>query len=96
MLDRLVDRLAKLGEAALERPPASPEEVERLLDEMPEAPEDPRSETAEYEALDEDRAFLVDRDFDDEPPAGEPGADEPAAGPGAEPGPEQDQRAPRT
>lgn len=66
MLDRLVDRLAKLGEPSAVRPATSPEEVERLLDEMPDAPVDPRSETAEYEALDEDRAFLVERDFDDE------------------------------
>jgi len=63
MLDRLVDRLSKLGGTAPERPATTPEEVDRLLADLPEIPEDPRSETAEYEALDEDRVFDGDADF---------------------------------
>lgn len=68
MLDRLVDRLTKLGATVPERPATTPAEVDRLLDELPDAP-DPRSETAEYEALDEDRDFAVDEDFADDAPA---------------------------
>ena len=71
MLDRLVDRVARLGNpVSRSRPATTPEEVERLLDEIPEVTDDPRSETAEYEALDEDRVFTADGDFaDDEDPA---------------------------
>lgn len=75
MLDRLVDRLTRLGRPAPERQPASTEDVEQLLDEVPETPEDPRSETAEYEALDEDRVFAPDADFADEPDEGEDDGD---------------------
>lgn len=62
MLDRLVDRLTGMGDPVPMRAVASAEEVERLLDDAPELPHDPRSETAEYESLDEDRAFLSDDD----------------------------------
>lgn len=75
MLDRLVDRLGRSGATGSLRPasadPALSEgEVRQLLDEMPEVPFDPRTETAEYEALDEDRQFLVDSDFRDPPAEG--------------------------
>lgn len=75
MLDRLVDRFTRLGQPVPERPAATPDEVERLLDEVPEAPVDPRSETAEYEALDEDRVFAIDNDFTDDDFAGDDGED---------------------
>lgn len=63
MLDRLVDRLNRSGSTRPLHAALSGEEVERLLEEMPEVPADPRSETAEFEALDEDRAFFADTDF---------------------------------
>lgn len=63
MLDRLVDRLSHLGAAVPAREHLSGAEVERLLDEVPDVPADPRSETAEYEALDEERMFHLDTDF---------------------------------
>ncbi len=63
MLDTLVDRLGHLGSPVPTRSTLSGVEVERLLDEVPDVVSDPRSETAEYEALDEDRMFGVDGDF---------------------------------
>ncbi|MGK0721132.1 phosphotransferase [Leucobacter sp. W1478] len=63
MFDRLVDRLERLGTPIPARTTLSGSEVEELLDEIPEVPFDPRSETAEYEALDEDRMFHTDTDF---------------------------------
>lgn len=63
MLDRLVDRLTHLDGPVPMHHPASPADVERLLDEAPEVPDDPRSETAEYDSLDEDRVFASDDDF---------------------------------
>lgn len=67
MLDRLVDRVSRAGSpVAPERTTTTPDEVDQLLDSVPEVATDPRSETAEYEALDEDRAFSVDDDFTDE------------------------------
>lgn len=63
MFDRLVDRLSRSG-ATHEAPASlSADEVDRLLDEVPEVSVDPRSETAEHEALDEDREFLIESDF---------------------------------
>lgn len=63
MLDHLVDRLVGMGDPVPVRNVASAEEVERMLDETPETPDDPRSETAEYDSLDEDRVFASDGDF---------------------------------
>ncbi len=63
MLDRLVDRLTKLGQPGPIHPATTPESVDRLLEDLPEVPVDLRSETAEYEALDEDRTFTSDGDF---------------------------------
>lgn len=57
MLDRLVDRLSLLGAPLPGQPVLTEHEVERLLDQTPEVPVDTRTETAEFEALDEDRAF---------------------------------------
>ncbi|MCB1274457.1 MAG: phosphotransferase [Leucobacter sp.] len=98
MLDRLVDRLNRLDGSEAERPPApaSVTEVVRMLDETPPLPDDPRSETAEYDALDEERVFTSDADFADDGPlvtdpdaadvlSGEPGS-EPGGEPGSEPG----------
>lgn len=82
MLDRLVDRLTKLGQAPPEHRVASAATVQQLLEDLPETPADPRSETAEYEALDEDRAFEVDRDFSDDR---EPDADPDSNGQTADP-----------
>ena len=71
MLDRLVDRMARLGTpVSRQHTPASSEEVERLLEDLPEVSSDPRSETAEYEALDEDRMFTADDDFADDDSTG--------------------------
>lgn len=66
MLDRLVDRLA--GSAALvsARTPLNEEQVEALLDETPEVV-DHLSDTAAYEALDEDRMFGVEPAFVESP-----------------------------
>ncbi|MBU3994404.1 MAG: phosphotransferase [Actinobacteria bacterium] len=63
MFDRLVDRLDRLGTPIPARSTLSGSEVAQLLDEVPDVPFDPRSETAEYEALDEDRMFHADTDF---------------------------------
>lgn len=71
MFDRLVDRLTSLGAPVPERSPLSGPEVAQLLDEVPAVGTDPRSETAEYEALDEDRMFHVDTDFIEPLPAGD-------------------------
>ena len=65
MLDRLVDRLGLLGAPLTKRRVLSEHEVEQMLDETPGVDYDPRSETAEFESLDEDRAFGVDHDFDE-------------------------------
>ena len=64
MLDRLVDRVGALGAglAAAAPTPLSESEVESLLAETPEV-HDLLSDTAAYEALDEDRMFGVDTDF---------------------------------
>lgn len=69
MLDRLVDQVGHLGAGlsgglgATDVPtPLTESEVESLLDETPEV-RDLLSDTAAYEALDEDRMFGVDTDF---------------------------------
>lgn len=69
MLDHLVDRLNLVGSPLPKQRVLSEREVERMLDETPNITHDSRSETAEFESLDEDRAFISDRDFDepDEP-----------------------------
>ena len=72
MLDRLVDRVRHTGVQQPERSVLGEREVEQLLEETPGELIDARSETAEYEALDEDRAFVVDRDFADDLQATEP------------------------
>lgn len=67
MLDRLVDRLSLLGTPLPQRRVLSEHEVERMLDDTPVVEFDARSETAEFESLDEDRAFLTNGDFDEAP-----------------------------
>lgn len=57
MMDRLVDRLTGIGDPVPVRPATTASEAERVLEETPEVTSDPRSETAEFESLDEDRAF---------------------------------------
>jgi len=63
MMDRLVDQLGLLGAPMPRQRVLSEEQVEQLLDETPVVAEDPRSETAEFEALDDDRVFEADPDF---------------------------------
>lgn len=67
MLDRLVDRLGLLGAPLPKQRVLSEHEVEQMLDETPVDAYDARSETAEFESLDEDRAFLFDGDFASDP-----------------------------
>ncbi|QZY52472.1 phosphotransferase [Leucobacter tenebrionis] len=83
MLDRMVGSSGALGAAvfaARNRSPLGESEVSALLDETPEVV-DHLSDTAAYEALDEDRMFGVDTDFieplsdDDGTQAGSGGAD---------------------
>lgn len=65
MLDRMVGSSGPLGAAfseAKHRAPLDESEVTALLDETPEVA-DHLSDTAAYEALDEDRMFGVDTDF---------------------------------
>ncbi|QIK62258.1 phosphotransferase [Leucobacter viscericola] len=65
MLDRLVDSIGVFGERlgpAQHQTPLSEDEVSALLDETPEV-NDVLSDTAAYEALDEDRMFGMDTDF---------------------------------
>lgn len=57
MCDTLVDRLSILGTAVPKREIYSERDVEQMLHETPRIEHDPRSETAEFESLDEDRAF---------------------------------------
>ena len=77
MLDRLVDGYSVLGPALGSAHPTAPlseEEVSALLAETPEVT-DHLSDTAAYEALDEDRMFGVDTDFVEPLPDEEPEAD---------------------
>lgn len=62
MLDRMVDRLTRLTSPVPIRTGLGTAEVAQLLEETPEAP-DGLSETAAFEALDEDRMFHADTDF---------------------------------
>lgn len=81
MLDRLVDSL--VGTApVLARATLTEEQVEAMLEETPEVV-DRLSETAAYEALDEDRMFGVETAFVETPDEAAAGA-ESEAGPGAE------------
>ncbi|EYT52972.1 macrolide 2'-phosphotransferase [Leucobacter sp. UCD-THU] len=88
MLDRMVGSSGALGaafSAAKHRSPLDESEVTALLDETPEVA-DHLSDTAAYEALDEDRMFGVDTDFieplreggDEEAEASPSGGGEPA------------------
>lgn len=72
MLDRLVDSLNLLGAPEPGRPVLSESEVEQLLEHTPEIGADLRSETVEFEALDEDRVFEPDGDFGEDAPADAP------------------------
>ncbi|MBK0421006.1 phosphotransferase [Leucobacter sp. CSA2] len=76
MLDRLVGRPGILGDtlgAQDARVPLDEDEVSALLDETPEV-NDLLSETAAYEALDEDRMFGMDTDFIEPLPEDDRGA----------------------
>lgn len=64
MLDHLVDRLQSMGTPLPQRAKLSTLEAEQVLAATPQSVDDLRSETAEYDALDEDRVFLPDEDFD--------------------------------
>ena len=77
MLDRMVDRLSRMTSPVPTRTGLGDAEVAQLLDEIPDAP-DGLSETAAFEALDEDRMFHADTDFiepltDDAQEDGDPG-----------------------
>lgn len=76
MLDRLVDRLSILASEPLQRERLGEAEAIELLDHTPEV-QDRLSDTAAYEALDEDRMFGVDTDFIEPLPA-EGGQGEPS------------------
>lgn len=65
MLDRLVDRLGLIGAPLPKQRVLSEHEVEQMLDETPVDAFDARSETAELESLDEDRAFASGGDFEE-------------------------------
>lgn len=65
MLDRLVDKLDLLGAPTPPRLIIDEHKAQQLLDEVPNIEVDLRSETAEFEALDEDRVFEADSDFED-------------------------------
>ena len=62
MLDRFVDALSLLAPATATRAPLNAEEALDLLEQTPEV-NDHMSDTAAYEALDEDRMFSNDTDF---------------------------------
>lgn len=87
MLDRMVGVTGPLGHAlvaSLPRAPLGEAEVSALLEETPEVV-DQLSDTAAYEALDEDRMFGVDTDFieplreGEDGGSGRGGGEEPAA-----------------
>lgn len=60
MLDHLVDNLSLIGSPLPRLGVLNQDEVEELLDQTPHVSTDFRSDTAEYEALDEDRVFESD------------------------------------
>lgn len=65
MLDQLVDRISLVGSPIPKQRVLTEQEVEVMLHETPEVAYDPRSETAEFESLDEDRAFTLEADFEE-------------------------------
>ncbi|UBH06578.1 aminoglycoside phosphotransferase [Leucobacter sp. Psy1] len=79
MLDRLVDRLTSIPEPHARSAALGEEELSQLLDEVPRV-EDTRSDTAEYEALDEDRVFGADTDFIEPLDAADSGSGEARSG----------------
>ena len=81
MLDRMVDRLSRMTSPVPSRTGLGDAEVAQLLDEIPDAP-DGLSETAAFEALDEDRMFHADTDFIEPLTDEAPNGDEPDGAPG--------------
>ncbi len=79
MLDQLVDRLSLLEAPLAVKAQFSESDAIELLEHTPDLPS-PMSDTASYEALDEDRMFGVDTDFIDplpeDTPSGHDGTDE--------------------
>lgn len=67
MMDQLVDRIDRRAAAPRPAEALGSDEVSRILDEVPEVSPG-LSDTAAYEALDEDRMFHVDTDFIDPVP----------------------------
>ena len=67
MLDRLVDRLSLLGAALPKQRVLSESEVEDMLEHTPHDAISIRSDDADDESLDEDRAFLIESDFAEKP-----------------------------
>ena len=70
MLDQLVERGGRSVAATQGASPLDTGQVAQLLDEVPEVSAG-LSDTAAYEALDEDRMFHIDTDFIDPPPEGD-------------------------
>ena len=62
MFDKLVDRLDRRPASSLAEPSLTTDQVSRLLDDVPDVAPG-LSDTAAYEALDEDRMFHIDTDF---------------------------------
>lgn len=60
MLDNLVDNLSLIGSPLPQQDILNQTQVEQMLTETPPLPADTRTDTAEYEALDEDRVFVSD------------------------------------
>lgn len=63
MLDRLVDRLGLIGAPVPTPPVYSEHRAEEILSQTPIIEQAGRSDTAEYESLDEDREFFTEGDF---------------------------------
>lgn len=63
MLDQLVDRIGYGASIDPVSAPLGAADVEVMLQDTPSDLRDPRSETAEYDSLDEDRVFDLDNDF---------------------------------
>lgn len=75
MLDQMVDRIGRSSALSAVHTPLDDAAVADLLAETPSVLPDPRSETAEYEALDEDRMFDFDDEFHGGPPLTAEGVD---------------------